>query len=99
MGQVDHDRHWQLDCLRILSDGAQTEGINRLHEQGQQFRFLDAGGCNILGFLRNAVDKPIQHRLVDGADGDKVVAHAPPERLQPLQRRRDILLGDQFCAD
>jgi hypothetical protein len=88
-----------LIASAYCGDGTQPEGINRLHQQSQQFGFLDAGLRNVLGFLGNAVDKPIQRRLVDGADGDEVVAQTSAVRFQPLQRRRHIPFGDELCAD
>jgi hypothetical protein len=45
------------------------------------------------------VEKPVQHGLIDGPDGHKVIAKTPAVYLQPFQRRRHILFCDQLCPD
>ena len=97
--QVDYDRQRQLDGIGKLRYGLQAAGIHRLEQQGQQNRLVDAGGSNVFGFARNAMDKPVQHILADSPKRHQVLAQTPSVVFLAYEGGRHIFFCNEPGAD
>ena len=74
LDQVQHDKVRQLDGIDELTVGFQAPGVDQLHQQAQQIGLVNPRCRDTRGLGRNAVDKSIQHPLVDGSDGHQIFA-------------------------
>ena len=89
----------KLDGIRNLPDLLHASGKNQLHEEGEQIGVVDAGGFNAFGFLRDAVNEPLDRSSVDQPQRDQIFAEVAPLRHLALKRGVNVALGDQLGTD
>ena len=84
--QFGHDVVRQLDGVDELAAGFKSACVHDLHEQAHQVELVDSRGRNVCGLGGNAMQKSIEHTLVNGSDGHQVVAQAAAVGSHMLKR-------------
>ena len=97
--QFGDDVIGQLDGLDELAGGLKPAGIHDLQQQAHQIELVDSRGLDAGRFGGNAMQKSLEHPLVNGADGHQAIAQTGSVGGLMRQRLVDIRNADQICLD
>ena len=97
--QLGDDVDRQLDGFDELTAGFKAARIDQLHQQAHEVKVFDSRGLDVCGLGRNAMQKGIEHTLLDGADGHQIFAHTTAARDRTVKRLGHICRADQVRLD
>ena len=99
VNQIRHNVIRQLDGLHVLAAILQVARVDQLHQQAQKLGLVDPRCLHRLRLDGNALQKILQHLLVNGANGHQVVAHTAATAGLTLQRLDNIRQSNQIRLD
>jgi hypothetical protein len=93
--QIEDKVIGQLDCIFELTNRLQPLGVDQLHQQRNQVGGFEAGRRDVRRAGRHSVDKRVQVRLRNRADGNEIIAESAAKLALARKCRLNILFGDQ----